>query len=60
MEKREEVEIKAKVNGISNRLVNLKIKHDNLSHRVDGIDEELNEIWEVIGRQRKDTKQNEK
>ncbi len=56
MDKREEVEIKAKVNGISNRLVNLKIKHDILSHRVDGVDEELNEIWEIIGRHKKGKK----
>jgi|694.fasta_scaffold11392_3 hypothetical protein len=60
MDRQEEILLKAKVDRLNNNFVNLKIKHDNLSHRVDGLDEELNELWEVVGKKRKDTKQNEK
>jgi archaellum component FlaC len=60
MDRQEEILLKARIDKLNNNFTTLKIKHDNLSHRVDGLDEELNELWEVVGKKRKDTKQNEK
>jgi len=60
MDRQEEIGMKAKVSRMNASLTSQRTKHENLSHRVDAIEEELNEIWETIGKKRKDTKHSEK
>ncbi len=59
MDKQELVELKARISRIDLSLIKLTNKHNNLSHRVDGIDDELNELWDSITLKRKDVKENE-
>ncbi len=59
MDKQELVELKARISRIDLSLIKLTNKHNNLSHRVDGIDDELNELWDSITLHKKGAKENE-
>ncbi len=60
MDRQEEINLKVKISKMNASLIKQSTKHENLSHRLDSVEEELNEIWEILGQKRKDTKQNEK
>lgn len=50
MDSKELQELKLKLSHINAAVIRLQTKHHNLSHRVDGIDDELKDLWDTVVR----------